>query len=387
MDFEIPGRYVKDLHRFKEFLDHNLDPQLSTWYQEGAVPRSFFSAMGQAGWLGVAPKKSGPVSMPACKWALLTEQLAVRSPGVAVAVLAHVDLGLKGLLRFGPGQLLKRYGPPAARGEIIFCLGNSERHAGSDVAAIAMGAKKIQGGWRVSGTKAYVTNGLSADFALVTAVTEPDAQKNSRISMFLVDLAGQGVSRTRLNKRGWVPSDLTRLRFDDVFVPDDHLVGKQGRGLQQVLEIFAHSRVLISALTLGTAVGAFDTAFNHAGHRKIFGRKVLDFQAKAFEIADMYTKIEAARLMLGKACSDMDRGGNVRLSGSMSKYFSVKIAREVAQWAADLFGAASIMQEHPIHKFPLDVWAASLGEGTQDVQKLVIFREVVKQYGVAGGSV
>jgi alkylation response protein AidB-like acyl-CoA dehydrogenase len=170
------------------------------------------------------------------------------------------------------------------------------------------------------------------------------------------------------------------LNIRDVFVPDDHLLGERGRGLHQVLEIFTNSRVPIAALTLGTASGAFDLAVRHMQKRKIFGEKILDFQAKAFEVSDFYAKMESARLMLYKACWLVDQGEDFRQASSLAKYLSVEVAREVTLWAADIFGAASVIGEHPVHKYPMDVWGSSLGEGTQDVQKLIIFRELMKNY-------
>lgn len=198
--------------------------------------------------------------------------------------------------------------------------------------------------------------------------------------MFLVDLNGEGVRRKKLNKMVWIPSDLTRIDLDDVFVPDDHLLGERGKGLQQVLEIFTCSRIPISALTLGTAAGAFELALERARKRDIFGKKIIDFQAKAFEFADFYARMEASRLMLWKACEAIDSGRDFRQESSLAKYLTVQIAREITPWAADMFGAVSVMHDHPIHKYPMDAWGASLGEGTQDVQKLVIFRELLKQY-------
>jgi alkylation response protein AidB-like acyl-CoA dehydrogenase len=241
-----------------------------------------------------------------------------------------------------------------------------------------MQAQSVEGGWVLNGTKAYVTNGAISDLAVVTAVTDPDATRNRRISMFLVDLSSTGVSRKKLNKRVWMPSDLTRLSFDNVFVSEENLVGEQGRGLQQVLATFTHSRIPISGLTLGTAAGAFEMGVHRAKKREIFGRKIVDFQAKAFEIAEFFTRIEAARLMVWKAAWTRDEGKDFRLGASMAKYFTVEIAREVGGWAADLFGAASVIEDHPVHKYPMDAWASSLGEGTQDVQKLIIVREVLK---------
>ena len=382
----LPDHLSSELETFKTFLQKHLVPHLAGWYRQGTIPRSFHRAMGERGWIGFDLTSDHLVKQSSLKGCLLTEQLATISPGAAVAILAHSDLGLNGLWLFGSEELKDTYGPQAARGETLLCLGNTESEAGSDVANISMGAEKVADGWLLNGTKAYVTNGLISDLAIITAVSDPQAQRNGRISMFMVDLNAEGVNRKKLNKQGWIPSDLTRLRFTNVHVPENHLLGGRGEGLQQVLTIFTHSRVPISALTLGTAVGAFEKALAHAQQRRVFGQRILDFQAKAFEIADFYAKIEAARLTLWKACWAVDQGKEFRLQSSLAKYLAVMVAREVTVWAADLFGAASMIFEHPIHKFPMDAWASSLGEGTQDVQKLVIFREVLKQYGITDST-
>ena len=225
-----------------------------------------------------------------------------------------------------------------------------------------------------------VANGLLADVGVITAVSDPEAERKKRLSMYLVNFNADGIRRKKLNKQVWIPSDLTRLSFKDVFVADDHLLGTRGRGLHQVLEIFTNSRVPIAALTLGSAAGAFDLAVKHMQTRRVFGKNILDFQAKSYELSDFYAKMEAARLMLYKACWLIDRGENFREASSLAKYLSVEVAREVTLWAADIFGAASVIQEHPIHKFPMDVWGSALGEGTQDIQKLIIFREVIKKF-------
>jgi alkylation response protein AidB-like acyl-CoA dehydrogenase len=298
---------------------------------------------------------------------------------VAVTVLIASDLGLTALEKYGSGLLQQRYGEAAVGGETLICIGNSENLAGSDAAGIDMTAVKVEGGWSLNGHKAFVTNGLISDLAVVTAVSEPDSDKNQRMSMFLVDLTTAGVNRRRLNKKVWIPSDLTRLVFKDVFVPDDHLLGQRGRGLQQVLSIFTHSRIPIAGLALGTAAGAFDLAFERAGRRKIFGRPIVDYQAKAFEMADYYAHLEAARQVVYHAAAVMDSGADYRLQASLAKYLAVDIARHITPWAADLFGAVSVVEDHPIHKFPMDAWAVSLAEGTQDVQKLVIFRELMRK--------
>ena len=380
MDFSIPQETLEETRRFRTFLEKELSPSLSLWHEQAAVPRSFFSLMAEQGWFSFSFSEDRLTKHIALREALLAEELAKISPGVAVAILAHQDLGLTGLWLFGSDHLQKNYGPSAVLGNTLLCIGNTESGAGSDSANIAMQARKVEGGWILNGSKAYVTNGFISDYAILTAVSAPEAERNRRISMYLVDLQSEGVNRFKLNKQVWVPSDLTRIQCSNVFVPDDHLLGERGQGLRQILSIFTYSRVVISALTLGTALGAFELAVDHGQKRKISGQRIWDQQGKAFELADLFSRLEAGRLMMLKACWAMDQGQDFRLESSLAKYLAVDVARAVTTWAADLFGAASVIREHPIHKFPMDAWASSLGEGTQDVQKLVIFREVMKRF-------
>jgi len=379
LDFSIPAEVSKDLDRLKEFIKTRLVPELPSWSRKRELPPAFFRHMGEGEWFGLKFINGRLARKSALHETLIAEELAKVSPGAAIAALAHVDLGLMGLFLFGSKALHQTYGEAAAGGKTVMCLGNTENLAGSDVAGISMTAGKVDGGWVLNGTKAYVTNGFVADLGVITAVSDPQAARNSRLSMYLVDLNTGNVQRTKLNKQVWIPSDLTRLKFDNVFVPDDHLLGTRGRGLHQVLEVFTNSRVPIAALTLGTAAGAFDLALARMQKRTIFGSKISDFQSKAFEASDFYAKIEAARLALWKACWQIDRGEDFRKISSVAKYLAVEVARQVTVWAADIFGAASVVLEHPIHKYPLDVWGSSLGEGTQDVQKLIIFREMMKR--------
>ena len=380
MDFTIPHSLSEEIAGFKKFIKKRIISELPGWYQRHEIPADFFRELGAGGWYGIELREDRLFRGSALREALIAEELAKVSPGVAVAALAQIDLGLMALLLFGTDDLKASYGSSAVMGKTLLCLGNTERMAGSDVAGIEMRAQKVKGGWRLNGTKAYVTNGFISDLAVITAVSDPQASRNKRLSMYLVNLKTEGVSKKKLNKQVWIPSDLTRLQFNDVFVPEDHLLGNQAQGLQQVLTVFTHSRVPIAAMTLGTALGAFELALEHARKRKIFGQAITDFQAKNYEAADLYAKIEAARLMIWKACWKIDQNKNFRMDSSLAKYLTVEIARKVTTWAADIFGAASVIREHPIHKFPMDAWASSLGEGTQDVQKLVIFRELMKHF-------
>jgi len=380
MDFAIPEELNRRLELFNAFLETHLKPGMAGWYEERQMPRSFFQALGRESWHGFEAKGGQYSEHSMLQQALVMEAIAKISPGVAVAVLANASLGIKGLFLFGSEAHKKQLFASACLGDTLICAGNTEKGAGSDVASIEMRAEPVEDGWILNGAKGYVTNGMISNYMLATAVTDPASPRNRRLSLFLVDLSSEGVSRHKLNKQVWVPSDLTRIGLKDVFVPRDHLMGIRGKGLSHILEIFTNSRITISALTLGTAAGALALGMERARRRKIFGKRIADFQAKSFEMADLYTRVESARLLVWKACWAKDRGQqDFRLEASMGKYLSVEAARQVSQWAADLFGAASVVLEHPVHKYPMDVWGSSLGEGTQDVQKLIIFREIFKE--------
>ncbi|MGD8226670.1 MAG: acyl-CoA dehydrogenase family protein, partial [Desulfobacteraceae bacterium] len=271
MVFSAPDEYAKDLKAFEAFIEAELRPHLSQWYDEGAVPRSFFGEMAENEWLGFDANRRHFLEQSSLKQAILVESLSKLSPGVAVAFGAHTSLGTKSLLLFGNEKQKGTHLDSALRGDTLMCLGNTELIAGSDVANVGCQAEKVDGGWLLNGSKAYVTNGAISDMAVITAISDPEEDRNKRLSMFLVDLSVEGVSRRKLHKQVWIPSDLTRLQFRDVFVPDENLLGKRGRGLQQVLTIFTDSRILISAMALGTAAGAFELALDHAQKRQIFG--------------------------------------------------------------------------------------------------------------------
>lgn len=382
MDFSIPNELHLEQIKFDEFLRSYLKPHLSQWQKEKVYPRTFFEELGKQQWLGFDLKNGVIVEQPYLKQALLMEALAKLSPGMAITMLVQISLGTKGLHLFGTDAQKQKYFASAIRGETLLCVGNTENLAGSDVANISARAEQVKGGWILNGAKSYVTNGHIADYAIVTAVTDPDATRTRKLSLFWVDLNTAGITRHKLNKDVWIPSDLTRIEMKNVFVPDENLMGIRGKGLSHILEIFTNSRITISALALGTAVGAFEMGLQHAQKRDVFGQKIAEFQAKSFEIADFYARIEAARMMLYKACWVRDQlKQDFRLEASLAKYLTVDVAKHVAHWAADLFGAASVVVDHPVHKFPLDAWAVALGEGTQDVQRLVIFREVMKRSG------
>ncbi|MEJ2730555.1 MAG: acyl-CoA dehydrogenase family protein [Deltaproteobacteria bacterium] len=225
MDFTMPHSLSEEMIGFKKFLKDRVVSKLPDWYRRREISAEFFRQLGAGGWFGFELKEGHLLRGSVLKEALIAEELAKVSPGVAVAALAQADLGLMALYLFGSDHLKARYGNPAVMGELLMCLGNTERKAGSDVAGIEMRAQKVKGGWLLNGTKAYVTNGFISDLAVITAVSDPQASRNRRLSMYLVVLHAVGVKNNMLNKQVWIPSDLTRLQFGVVFVPEDHLRG------------------------------------------------------------------------------------------------------------------------------------------------------------------
>jgi len=195
MDFAIPHFLSEEIISFKKFIKDCIISELPGWYRRQEIPADFFREMGAGGWNGIELKEGRLFRGSALREAFIAEELAKVSPGVAVAALAQIDLGLMALFLFGSDNLKARYGSSAVMGERLICLGNTERMAGSDVAGIEMGAQKVKRGWLLNGTKAYVTNGFISDLAVVTAVSEPQASRNNRLSMYLVDLQAEGVRK------------------------------------------------------------------------------------------------------------------------------------------------------------------------------------------------
>ena len=205
MDFSIPESLMKERDQFKDFLNRHLTGNAAKWYQEGSVPRSHYPALARGGWFGFKMEGQRMVKLSTLREALLMEQLAILSPGLAIATLVHEDLGIMGLWLFGSELLLERYGPAAVSGETLLCLGNTESGAGSDAGGITTRAEKVDGGWLLNGAKSYITSGSISDLALITAVTRPEADANSRLSMFLVDLGGQWCAKKKAEQAGMDP--------------------------------------------------------------------------------------------------------------------------------------------------------------------------------------
>lgn len=363
------------------FINEEITPNLTQWYKANVFPVSIVKRIGEKGWLGHFKEGDKWQESPMLESIVLYEKLSEISPGLAVGVLAHAQLGLLALSCFANDIQLKRYFQPAIEGQEFLAFANTEPTAGSDVANIKLQAKKINSGYLLNGTKMYITNGYTADTLIVSAVTNPKAErKHEGLSLFIVPAGSQGIERRKINKLVWHPSDLATIVFQDCFVPEENLLGRLDEGFKEIMTIFNSSRIAIAALTYGTALGAFKLALQRARRREAFGKKIIEHQAKAFQFSEMAAELEAAKLLVIKAAWLKDMGRDFVFNASAAKLIVGREARRITMWAAESFGASGIMEENPISRYPLDAWGSLLGEGTEDIQKHIIANQLSKKY-------
>ncbi|MBI2875283.1 MAG: acyl-CoA dehydrogenase family protein [Candidatus Tectomicrobia bacterium] len=383
MDFAWTEEQQAFKSSLQSFIEAEIKPHLTSWYRDDVIPRELFAQMAERQFLGYREVDGRWVEAPTMNQTIAAEALAEVSPGIAVGLLAHAGLGLYALHRFGNEAQKERYFLPAVRGELISAFANTEPTAGSDVANISLQARPVSGGYLLNGTKMFITNGTLADFLVVSAVTDPEVRsKHEGISLFV--LGTEGLKRRKIRKRVWTPSDLATLFFEDHFVPEGGLLGELNEGFKLIMRTFTSSRIGLAALAIGTALGAYRLALARANSRETFGKKLFDHQAKAFEFAATLPRLEAARLLVRKAAWLKDSGQDYTLAASMAKFYACEEAKAICFFAAEVFGASGIMEDNPIYKYPLDAWASALGEGTGDIQKLVISREVRKRLETTG---
>lgn len=377
MDFE----YSKDISNFNlevnNFFNEKIKPKLSKWRAQDTTPREMFELLGDAELLGFRYKGGEIKSIPWLENIHFYKTAAQVSGGVAIASFVQAHLGAPALYFFGTDQQKSEILLPGVQGKRIIAFANTEPDAGSDAAGIQLRAEDKGEYYLVNGSKSYITNGDFADHIVFTAITHPKAEKkHSRISMLMVDGETAGLKRYRLQKLPWKMSHLSVLNFKDVKVPKNNIVGELQRGFYQTMDVFNNSRIGISALSFGTALGAFKQAYKHATSRKAFGKLLIQHESKKNEFADHLTRLEACWLLIQKAAYLCDSDQEFRYNSSMAKLISTEEALKISLWATELFGARGVLSTHPISEFPLDAKGGMVGEGAPEVQKKIIAEHV-----------
>jgi alkylation response protein AidB-like acyl-CoA dehydrogenase len=364
---------VRDLAR-KEFL-----PRAAKLDETGEFPHENFKKLAELGLTGIPiPEEYGGAGADTLSMAVALEEIAKACGSTCLTLAAHTSLGTMPIFLFGNDDLKRLYVPPNARGETIGSYGLTEPGAGSDSGGTQTTAAKVQGGWRINGSKIFMTNASVAGVMTITAVTDREAEKHARISAFVLDPKSKGVTiAKREDKLGCRASDTCYVTFEDVFVPASNLLGERGYGWRYFMEILDAGRIGIGAMALGLAEGAFERALEYARERKTFGKPIGAHQAVAFMLADMKVEIEAARHMIYHAARLKDSGRPFRLEASMGKLFASEMAMRVCRNAIQVLGGYGYMTEYGVERYYRDAKLCEIGEGTSEIQRIVISRQIL----------
>jgi alkylation response protein AidB-like acyl-CoA dehydrogenase len=325
------------------------------------------------------PEKWGGIGSTTVGFVALLEALATVDPSVAAAWQAHSTIGSLPLLLFGSDEQRERWLRPLAEGTRLGAFGLTEPSAGSDVRSLRTRAERVSGGWVLTGQKAFISNaGTEMSFGVtVLARTGADADGRPRFGSFIVERGAPGYTQgPKLRGIGWKGLDTRDLYFDNVFVPDRQVVGEPGGGLGQFLSALEVGRISVAALSLGTAAGALRLALAYAKEREQFGARISSFQAIQFKLADMATEIEAARWLIYYAAALRDAGRPFKKEAAMAKLKASQVATFTVSEAVQIFGGAGYMLESDIARFYCDAKVLEIGEGTNEIQRLVIAREL-----------
>ena len=383
MDFGLNEEQRLLKSTVREFAEGELAPHAREWDEKQDFPREVFRKLGQLGLMGVVwPAEYGGSGLSTLDYAIVMEELSRVDAGVALSVAAHNSLCSGHLFLAGSEEQKKKYLVPLARGEKVGCWGLTENHAGSDAGGTRTTAVRDGGEWVLNGSKTFITNGRVADTAVVMAVTDK-AKGKKGISAFLVERGTRGFrSGKKEDKLGVRSSDTSELVFEDCRIPAANLLGQEGHGFLDSLRILDRGRIGIAAFSVGIAQASLEASIRYAKGRRQFGHAIAEFQAVQFKIADMATQVDAARLLTWRAADRRDRGQEHTRESSMAKLFASEVAVQAALEAIQVHGGYGYVKEYPVERYLRDAKLGTIGEGTSEIQRLVIARELLDLKGM-----
>jgi len=366
---------VRDMVR--RFSEEVVAPRARELDETETFPLDTVKQMAELGLLGLPfPEKYGGAGMDTVSYAIAVEEVARVCASTAITLAAHVSLGCGPVYGAGSEEQKMRFLVPMAKGEAIGAFGLTEPNAGSDAAGTQTKAAKVSGGWRVNGSKIYITNASYAKYVTLTAVTDPKKGANG-ISAFIMDTATPGFRVGKKEKKmGLRGSDTVEIVFEDCFIPDDQMIGEATGGFKAFMKTLTGGRISIGALALGVAQGAYEHSLSYSKVRHQFGRPIGSFQAVQFMLADMAVKIEAARHLVYHAAMLRDAGREYTKEASMAKLYASEIGNWVTDKAIQIHGGMGYCRDLPVERMHRDVKLMEIGEGTSEIQRLVIAREI-----------
>jgi alkylation response protein AidB-like acyl-CoA dehydrogenase len=385
VEFSLTDEQQQLRRTVREFAEGEIAPHVMEWDEASRFPAEIIPKLSEMGFLGVIfPERYGGAGLGYLEYAIVIEELSRVDGSVGIIVAAHNSLCTNHIYKFGTEEQRKKYVVPLAQGEKLGCWSLTEPEAGSDAGGTRSVATRKDGGWLINGSKTFTTNGHYADVCVAMAATDL-AKKQHGISAFVVDRGTPGFRPGKKeNKLGLRASDTSEVVFTDCHVAAENLLGKEGEGFINSLQILDGGRISIASLGLGMAQGAYECALSYAKQRKQFGKPIADFQAIQFKLADMATEIEAARLLTYQAAWFADRSiasGNhesrFTRESSMAKLYAGEVAVRVANEAVQIHGGYGFIKDYPAEKYYRDVKLCTIGEGTSEIQRLVIARRVL----------
>lgn len=379
MNFKYTENQKMITEMIRDFGEKEIKPKMMEWDEAQIFPVELFRKLGELGLMGVLiPQKYGGSGFTYDEYVTVIKEISIIDGSIGLSLAAHNSLCTGHIYQFGNEEQKKKYLPKLARGEWIGAWGLTEANTGSDAANMKTVAKKEGGSWVINGSKTWITHGKSGNVAVIIARTGNKGDKKG-YSAFIVEKGTPGIKAGRKeNKLGMRASETTELLFEDCRIPDENRIGDVGDGFVQALKVLDGGRISIAALGLGIAWGAYQVSLNYSKEREQFGRPISDFQAIAFKLADMKTELEAAELLTYKAAALKDAGQPCTGESAMAKYYTSEIAVKNATDAVQIFGGYGYTKDYPAEKYYRDSKLCTIGEGTSEIQKLVISREILK---------
>lgn len=379
LDFNSTETQEMIAQSVRDFAEQHIRPHIMKWDESQEFPVEVFKGLGELGLMGMlVPEEYGGSGLGYFEYVTAIKELSRVDPSIGLSMAAHNSLCTNHLLMFGNEAQKKKYLPKLATAEHIGAWGLTEVGTGSDAGGMNTTAVRDGDSWVINGAKNFITHGISGDVAVVVVRTGEKGDSHG-MSAFVVEKGTPGFRGGRKeNKLGMRASETTELIFEDCRVPAENILGEEGDGFIQAMKILDGGRISIAALSLGTGYGALDAAIKYAKEREQFGRPIAKFQAISFKLADMATKLEAAELLTNQASDLKNRGERVTRQSAMAKMYASEVAVEVCNEAVQIFGGYGFTKDYPVEKFYRDVKLCTIGEGTTEIQKLVISKDLMK---------
>ena len=379
MNFQATENQLLIRQTCRDFAEKNIRPHVMEWDESQTFPTQVFKQMGELGLMGVlVPQEFGGSGMGYFEYMEAIVEIAKVCGSVGLSLAAHNSLCTGHIMMFGNQEQKSKWLPKLASGEWIGAWGLTEANTGSDALRMQVTAKKVGDEWILNGAKNWITHGATGDIAVVLARTG-DLLDSKGITAFVVERGTPGFKAGKKeNKLGMRASETAEMIFEDCHIPAANMLGQEGEGFIQAMKILDGGRISIASLSLGIAKGAYEAALKYAQERQQFGQPIAQFQAIGFKLADMATQIEAAELLILEACHLKNTGQNVNKVSAMAKYYASEVSVKVATEAVQIFGGYGYTKDFPVEKYYRDSKLCTIGEGTSEIQKLVIYRAILK---------